>query len=461
MAGNEPVTVGIVTTTSNQRQISDGNGLSGGPGNTFGQSPLDLISFFGAPSVVQPSGGFEAAATSMAGGLLNSYAPTLSPASVAANTTAEQTFTVTGLAATSLVIVNKPTAQAGLGIAGVRVSAANTLAINFSNDTSGSITPTASEVYQVTELTAGDGLVFTASLSPAAVAANTNVEQLFTVASGNVAIGTAVAVNKPTSQAGLGIAGARVSAANQVAITFFNNTASPITPTAAESYSFASLNGLSAASNVLLYDINVGTLAGVAPNTTAEQNLLATGVLATDVAVGVSKPTAQAGLGIVGQRVVQAGTVGINFINATGSTITPTGSEIYKVELFRTTPVAPMTEYAQTLTPVSVAANTTAEQSFTVTGLVSATAVAATKPSLTPGIAVVNARVSAGNTLALTYQNDTAAAIVPPAEIYLITNFPQTEGGAEVSQAVTNNGGNNLVNAMRGALVSLGLIAGA
>lgn len=74
---------------------------------------------------------------------------TLSPAAVSANTTAEQTFTVAGLQVGDFVEANKPTTQAGLGIANVRVSAANTLAIAFSNNTAGSITPTASEAYQV------------------------------------------------------------------------------------------------------------------------------------------------------------------------------------------------------------------------------------------------------------------------------------------------------------------------
>ena len=74
---------------------------------------------------------------------------TLSPAQVAANTTAEQTFTVPGLKTGDFVDVNKPTAQAGLGLAGVRVSAANTLAITFSNNTASPITPTASEIYSV------------------------------------------------------------------------------------------------------------------------------------------------------------------------------------------------------------------------------------------------------------------------------------------------------------------------
>ena len=74
---------------------------------------------------------------------------TLTPAAIVLNTTAEQTFTVNGLLAGDVVCVNKPTAQAGLGIVGSRVSAANTLGITFSNNTASSITPTASQVYKV------------------------------------------------------------------------------------------------------------------------------------------------------------------------------------------------------------------------------------------------------------------------------------------------------------------------
>lgn len=76
-------------------------------------------------------------------------APTLSPASVANATSAEQTFTVPGLLLEDAVYVNKPTTQAGLIIGGCRVSAANTLAITFGNLTAATITPTAGEVYTV------------------------------------------------------------------------------------------------------------------------------------------------------------------------------------------------------------------------------------------------------------------------------------------------------------------------
>src|SRR6185369_5014254 len=78
---------------------------------------------------------------------------TISPAQVAANTTAEQTFTFPGLLASDVVhSVSKPTAQAGLGIVGWRVTAANTVGVTFVNATAAPITPTASEVYQVAGL---------------------------------------------------------------------------------------------------------------------------------------------------------------------------------------------------------------------------------------------------------------------------------------------------------------------
>lgn len=96
------------------------------------------------------SAGFYVAASATPITQLIIYTPTLSPAIVNANTTAEQTFTVTGLTtADKIMFVEKPTAQAGLGIVGHRVSAADTLAITFSNNTGVGITPTASQVYKV------------------------------------------------------------------------------------------------------------------------------------------------------------------------------------------------------------------------------------------------------------------------------------------------------------------------
>lgn len=73
---------------------------------------------------------------------------TLSPAIVNANTSAEQIFAVPGIpAGAAVAAVTKPTAQAGLGIVGCRVSSAGNIGITFMNDTAAGITPTASEIY--------------------------------------------------------------------------------------------------------------------------------------------------------------------------------------------------------------------------------------------------------------------------------------------------------------------------
>jgi hypothetical protein len=94
-------------------------------------------------------------------------APTLSPVAVAANTTAEQTFTLKGMRLGDFVSISKPTTQAGLGIVNARVSALDTLAVAFVNATGSSITPTASEIY--TLLVSRPENVTMAGVSPLAV----------------------------------------------------------------------------------------------------------------------------------------------------------------------------------------------------------------------------------------------------------------------------------------------------
>lgn len=77
--------------------------------------------------------------------LVKVYSQTITPASVAANTTAEQTFTVTGLTTADKVTFNPGAAPtAGTGIVGWRVSAADTLAVTYSNNTAGALTPVSS-----------------------------------------------------------------------------------------------------------------------------------------------------------------------------------------------------------------------------------------------------------------------------------------------------------------------------
>lgn len=77
------------------------------------------------------------------------YEQTLTPSSVGANTTSEQTFTITGVDANDYCVsIEKLTHQAGLGVVNKRVSAANQIAITYMNTTAGSITPS-SETYKI------------------------------------------------------------------------------------------------------------------------------------------------------------------------------------------------------------------------------------------------------------------------------------------------------------------------
>jgi hypothetical protein len=353
---NEPVTTGINTVTSNVRQLSDGNGLSGGPGTSLGISVQDKVGFFGVAPVVQPGqNGLPQRTTAN----VTIYASTQTPTLVAPNTTGERAMTVTGVLATDMVaVINKPTTQAGLLVGTARVSAANTIQVTFGNDTAATITPTAGETYDV--ITVGAAFQTTVTLTPAAVGPNTTSEQYFAVT--GVLPGQIVFVNKPTVQAGLMIVNARVASAGQVAVQFQNLTAATITPTAGESYVFAAVAAIS--------------------------------------------------------------------------------------------PAPVMTRITQLLTPAAVAANTTAEQTFTVTGLVAGTEVFVSKPTVTANLVVAGVRVSAANTLAINFANNTSASITPPAETYSIAYFPTSAPAAGSSTVTAAQRGSG-----EAALVQVGLLA--
>ena len=82
---------------------------------------------------------------------VQTFSVTINPTAVSANTTSNQTFTVTGLTTNDRVVVNKPTHTAGLVLGNAYCSAANTLAITFGNLTAGSIDPP-SEIYRVVSI---------------------------------------------------------------------------------------------------------------------------------------------------------------------------------------------------------------------------------------------------------------------------------------------------------------------
>lgn len=78
---------------------------------------------------------------------LFAVAVTFNPAAVATITTAEQTVTVTGVKVGDFIIAMKPTLTTGVTIGNVRVSAVDTIAVQFVNPTAGSVDP-ASETWQ-------------------------------------------------------------------------------------------------------------------------------------------------------------------------------------------------------------------------------------------------------------------------------------------------------------------------
>lgn len=453
-------TTAISQTFSAPRQLSDSNSQGTVLGDTGGPSG-DLIGFYGATAQPQPVLAFGSEQLNLQdNGTLTKYQVTLTTASVAATTTAETTSTVTGILAADVIAVNKPAAQAGLGIAGYRASAANAIGVNYTNISTGAITPTSTDAYDVIGISAN--YTTTATLTPAAVGATpAGSEQIFSVPGATV--GSFPIVNKPTAQAGLGITNVRVVAADQVAITFLNNSSGAITPTAAESYSFAFLPTLIPSDRSLVYKFTPATTA-VGASTTVDVTTAVTGILADDIIAGVSKPSAQAGLGITGYRVSSAGNIAVQLYE--GSSAVTSTLEAYSATVMRKQAKSPFVVTTQLLTPTSVAAGTTAEQTFTVNTLAASTSALVSKPTFTPGLHVVGTRVSAASTLAITYQNSGTAAVVPPAEVYTIAAVPlQGPGAVTTAGATTNsiavgfNGSTTNSFAVKNALVALGLLA--
>jgi hypothetical protein len=465
--------VATPSVSASVKQLSDGNAV----GTVLGQSATDKIGFY-TSSTTAPvaqasgsnqaalSGGFPVTGSNNDGGVVSTYATSQTPVSVAANTTAEQSITVNNVLSTDLVIINKPTSQAGLGLVSGRVSAANTVKLTFANATAAALTPTATETYVVT--TIGANIQLSATLTPAAVAANTVAEQTFTGIVGLMP-GMVVQVNKPTTQAGLAVLTARIPASNTLVITYANTTGATLTPTAGEIYEIGAFNGLSPSTSTLMFGLSAAGVTTVAAATTAEQTITEAGIQVTDVPMGASKPTLQAGLALLTGRVSAASTYKATFANVTAGTLTPTTTETYSVSVFRPNPLPILSVTSQTITPTSVAANTTAEQFFSgITGLVSGQPVLAHPAynlSQIPGVGVAGVRVSATGTLAVTFMNTTSAAITPPPGPWIVGMVNQTTptAGNYVQQFVgaMNATGATLLNALRSALVNLNLIAGA
>lgn len=105
----------------------------------------------------------------------------------------------------------------------------------------------------------------------------------------------------------------------------------------------------------------------------------------------------------------------MKFIGVAKDTLTPTS---VKLAGPGSTVIIAQGDISATITPASVAAATCAEQTFTVTGLKIGDSISVSPPSITAGVAPVCARVSATDTVAITFMNPTAGALVPAAGAY-------------------------------------------
>ena len=71
------------------------------------------------------------------------------PTTVAANTTVESTYTVPGVYSGDFLEINKPSHLAGLSIGNIRASATNTIAIQWVNSTTSTVTSVPNELYLI------------------------------------------------------------------------------------------------------------------------------------------------------------------------------------------------------------------------------------------------------------------------------------------------------------------------
>ncbi len=444
-------------------------------GYLFGTLSTTPIGMYGVTPVSQRSNANQLTVSQAAtsGTLLAVQTIALSPAGVGINTTLSQAIAVTGapIFTTDFLVVNKQSHQANLAIINARphTATAGQVVLQYFNMSTATITPTAAEQYQFALFR---GIAGSVTLSPAVVPGNSVSEQIFNVT--GVSVGQLAMAAKPSEQVGLGLGNIRVAGNNQLAIQFINVSSGAITPTASESYSYFASAGLAANSNLMLWGVNVGTQLTPPVTTTTqswqvtEQAVTVSSILATDIFVGVQKPSAQATFAIVGGRITTANTINLAFGSGTVTGITPTAAEVYAVTLYRQNPNPPLTVLSVTIAPAGIAAFTTNEQAFTVTpGFPVGTMCYVNKPSLTANCTIVGARVTAAGSVAIAFANtnitSSAVTVVPPSEVYLIGNFqPMTSSGSYVSMQVANGviGTNMQANELRLAMANIGMITG-
>jgi hypothetical protein len=171
------------------------------------------------------------------------------------------------------------------------------------------------------------------------------------------------------------------------------------------------------------------SLGSSTPAAVAATTISASGQLTSTVSTGtapfvVASTTQVANLNVtqlVGATWIAPGTIGSTTPN-TGAFTTLSAST--SATIGGGTAITKIKTYSQSLSPAIVNANSGNEQTFTVTGLTTADQVVVTKPTLQTGLIIHNARVSAADTLAISFANCTGGNITPTAsETYSVIAF--------------------------------------
>ena len=199
-----------------------------------------------------------------------------------------------------------------------------------------------------------------------------------------------------------GVDGSQVGQSASDKIAFFGGT-----PTSQRTNPFQQQTWGLPQGQVISFASNIGTAVTVVKNTTTVGSLACPGVVNNtssvaggDFVLGVSKPTSQAGAGIVGFRANATNTVELVFANPTGAHVATTVNETYIATIIRNAPVINANISLGTL-----AANTVTEAIINLAPMTTATA-------------TVNANLTLGTVGSVTMVNNGAGYVIPPTVVF-------------------------------------------
>ena len=300
----------------------------------------------------------------------------------------------------------------------------------------------------------------------------------------NVAPGMIAQVNPPSNVANFCIGNVRVTGPNQIGVTFFTaNAAGANVVPPATAYKFVAFNELTAMNNTMQVQwvAPVNSIVSSA-NNSVQLGIAVPGVLTTDVLTPIYGPLAavpNANVNYGPSTANSANNITVSIVSGiTAANLVAAGT--YGVSLTRISAFSPAVLYSCLFTPSAVAANTVIEQVFTMpTGATlqyttgsNASSCLVNGTVYTGGVTTSTCgRVASATTVGITFINNTTGSITPPAQQFLICDFPALLPGPYnanytmgICQQQVNPAINDVIdtlNEMQTSLVGIGAIKGA